>query len=300
MERIDGEDFKDTSNKVGLLFVIQLALLLFIAPALYSILEVNNGMLIFIFNNLSIIIIACLIFSCDFKKIFVRKRDITLLEGIFYIFLFYSLYLILTSIINNILPFIYNTKTEEMDMTLQFFILGGLAVPIAEEIVYRGILLEKLRKYGDVFAVLISALIFGMLHGSRLPHTFLAGIFMGILYVRSNNLIYPIGMHIFNNLFYSSFVLVLENTFNIDNKDLGTLISLVTCIFIAGLLYIILKKKSSKEIENLTIVNIKGMFKRLRKDREIYKTFFEAGSVILSLILYFVFLYLEVSMTISG
>lgn len=299
MERTNAEDFNDTSNKVGLLFILQLALLLFIAPILSGI-GLYNQINIFIFNNLAITIIACLIFSFDFKEMLIRKRDISILEGIFYIFLFFSVYLILTTIINNLFPIIYNVNSEEVDVTLQLFLIGGVAVPIAEEIVYRGILLENLRKFGDIFAVIISALIFGMLHGSRLPHTFLAGLFMGILYIRSNNLIYPIVMHIFNNLFYSSFIFWLEKVLNIDNKNIASLISVVICIFIASILYIILKKKNSKEIENINIANIKEIFKRFKEDKEKYKMFFEVGTVILSLILYFVFLSIEVSMIMSG
>ena len=299
MEKVDKKDLKKKSHKLGLLFILQLSSLLFTAPILFN-LGFYNTINMFILNNLVFIAIACILFSCDFKKMFLKKSDINILEAIFYIFFFFSLYLILTSLINNLLPFIYNVKMEEADAVLKLFIIGGIAIPIAEEIVYRGILLEALRKYGDLFAVFVSALIFGMLHLSKLPHTFLAGIFMGILYVRSNNLIYPILMHIFNNLFFSSFVFWVEDAFNTNNMNLASLISLIICIFIASILYIILKKKNSREVENIRISKVKEIFERFKEDSEKRKIFFNTGTVIISLVLYFLVLSAEVNMILSN
>ncbi|MGN0465387.1 MAG: lysostaphin resistance A-like protein [Lachnospiraceae bacterium] len=72
--------------------------------------------------------------------------------------------------------------------------------PIAEELIFRGVIFQELRKYGQVFAMTASALFFGIYHGN-LPQ----GIFafaMGILfaYITAEYSIYwSIFLHIFNN-----------------------------------------------------------------------------------------------------
>lgn len=70
---------------------------------------------------------------------------------------------------------------------------------VVEELLYRGILLNKLRKHGDLFAVAVSSIIFGISHGARF-YTMIAGLFIGILYVISDSIIAPIVLHALYNL----------------------------------------------------------------------------------------------------
>lgn len=45
-------------------------------------------------------------------------------------------------------------------------LLGCVIAPVAEEVLFRRLLLERLRPYGDRFAILASALCFGLFHGN--------------------------------------------------------------------------------------------------------------------------------------
>ncbi len=44
-------------------------------------------------------------------------------------------------------------------------VFGGLAVPFAEELFFRGVVYTALRRYGSVLATLGSAALFGIAHG---------------------------------------------------------------------------------------------------------------------------------------
>lgn len=79
----------------------------------------------------------------------------------------------------------------------------GIAVlpPLAEEFAFRGIVLSHLRRHGEFLAVLVSALLFALVHGNvvQIPFAFLAGIALGVAYVKTNNLLVPIVIHLLNN-----------------------------------------------------------------------------------------------------
>lgn len=91
-----------------------------------------------------------------------------------------------------------------------------------EEFVFRGIILSSLRKYGDGFAVVTSAAIFGLLHQNLVGaiFAFLVGLFLGFIYVKTNNIWIPIAIHFLNNA-YS----VLQQWIGAWLGDTGSLIS---------------------------------------------------------------------------
>lgn len=92
------------------------------------------------------------------------------------------------------------------------FVLGTLVfAPVLEEILFRGIVLGGMLKQGENprRAILISALVFGLIHGN-LPQ-FLGGAIIGMIlgyaYYKTHNLVICIAMHIVNNSLgvYSSY-----------------------------------------------------------------------------------------------
>jgi len=83
------------------------------------------------------------------------------------------------------------------------FLYIVLIGPIMEELVYRGGILAGLRKYGDRFAIIISSLLFGVMHGNIAQFFFatLVGALLGYIYVKTNSLRISILIHVLNNLF---------------------------------------------------------------------------------------------------
>lgn len=81
------------------------------------------------------------------------------------------------------------------------FLYSAVFAPICEELVYRGYLLHKTRKFGRNFAIVISALLFGVMHGNffQMPYAFLMGLILG--YIASEyGLFWSILLHVSNNL----------------------------------------------------------------------------------------------------
>lgn len=86
--------------------------------------------------------------------------------------------------------------------SLIFSLISTAVLPaVLEEMSFRGILLERLRPFGDRFAVLVSALLFGLAHGNiiQIPFAFLLGLFFGYIVVRTNNILLAMLLHFLNN-----------------------------------------------------------------------------------------------------
>ncbi|MGN0026401.1 MAG: lysostaphin resistance A-like protein, partial [Clostridium sp.] len=86
--------------------------------------------------------------------------------------------------------------------------------PICEEIIFRGILFQKLKEIMPLFlSIIIQGFIFGIVHGSFIQ-SLLAG-FSGILYALvynyKKNLTLPILIHAFNNIFLIILNLLFPN-----------------------------------------------------------------------------------------
>lgn len=85
-------------------------------------------------------------------------------------------------------------------LTLNLFTMAVLPA-LLEEMIYRGYILRTLRPYGNVFAILISSLLFSLMHGNlrQIPFAFIVGVVLGLLYVCTNNIWLPIAVHFANN-----------------------------------------------------------------------------------------------------
>ena len=87
---------------------------------------------------------------------------------------------------------------------------------VFEEFAFRGVVMQPLRKYGDWFAIIVSAVIFGFAHGNmtQMPFAILAGLALGYAAVVTKSLWTSIIIHFFNNfisLLYSFMGEILES-----------------------------------------------------------------------------------------
>ncbi|EPD51013.1 hypothetical protein HMPREF1210_02204 [Paenisporosarcina sp. HGH0030] len=71
--------------------------------------------------------------------------------------------------------------------------------PIAEEFIFRGVLLHRMMKKTSMWGgILISSILFGLLHADVVG-AFIFGVIASLLYLKTRNLLIPILMHIINN-----------------------------------------------------------------------------------------------------
>ena len=81
-------------------------------------------------------------------------------------------------------------------------VLRSALIPaLLEEFAFRGVVLQSLRRYGDWFAIVSSAVLFGLVHGkmTQIPFAVIAGVAMGYCAVVTGSLRPGIAVHFLNN-----------------------------------------------------------------------------------------------------
>lgn len=89
-----------------------------------------------------------------------------------------------------------------------FSIYAVVIAPIVEELIFRKILLNKLRRFGDLPAILLTGFAFGLFHFnlSQFFYATVLGFFFAYITIRTNRIIYSIMLHMIMNLIGTAFV----------------------------------------------------------------------------------------------
>ena len=105
-----------------------------------------------------------------------------------------------------------------------YLLAVGILPAFIEEFVFRGIVMQPLRRYGDGFAVVMSAIVFGLVHGNlvQIPFAMVVGLIIGFFVVRSNSLWVGIVIHMVNNTVSVVLTLLLTQT----SEAMGNLVVL--------------------------------------------------------------------------
>jgi len=85
--------------------------------------------------------------------------------------------------------------------TLSMFLYMGLAAPVVEELLFRGLILRGLQPYGKRFAIVASSVLFGLFHGNLVqsPYAFVVGLVLGYTAVEYS-ITWAMVLHMLNNL----------------------------------------------------------------------------------------------------
>ena len=152
-----------------------------------------------------------------------------------------------------------------------YFIAIAVVPPIIEEFLFRGAILGSLRKHGDALAIVVSAVMFGFAHSNfiQTPVTFLTGLVLAYLTVKTNSLIPAIIIHFVNNS--SSVAFSLLSQLKLDEMVYSVIDFSIALVFVlSGLICtaMLIKKFGNKlfEFDSSPEDNPNGltMAKRLR------------------------------------
>ncbi|MGB5666268.1 MAG: type II CAAX endopeptidase family protein [Maribacter sp.] len=116
-----------------------------------------------------------------------------------------------------------NFDSTQIILSVIVFIL----VAVTEEVLIRGYVLKNLMvSFNKYVALIISSVLFSLIHGANpnvdwlgLINLFLAGILLGLSYIHTRNLWFPISLHLSWNLFQSLF------GFNVSGQDFYSLVN---------------------------------------------------------------------------
>ena len=125
----------------------------------------------------------------------------------------------------------------------------GLLAPIAEELIFRGLLYRRLRAHlGIGWAIGISSALFGVFHGNMIPFLYGAalGIFLALLYERSGRILVPVLAHVFCNLFSVYGESLLQTLLGEQLRRMMPVIIIAEAAFVAVCIYILFLRGKKK------------------------------------------------------
>lgn len=114
---------------------------------------------------------------------------------------------------------------------LMFFVRSAFVPAFIEEFALRGVIMQPLRRYGNTFAIVMSALVFALMHGNmvQLPFAFIAGIAIGYAVIATESIWTGVIIHLLNNGLSVTMAIIanrLENNF----------ITMLMGIFVIGII----------------------------------------------------------------
>lgn len=113
-----------------------------------------------------------------------------------------------STFINNILANAFGLDVSDLLMDAMLgmewytrIIIAVIIAPIMEELIFRKLLIDRMRLYGERIAVITSGLMFGLFHGnlSQVVYAALLGFIFGYIYLRTGKLRYTIALHFIIN-----------------------------------------------------------------------------------------------------
>ncbi len=252
--------FNEQLKKISIkevLFLIVLSYVMVFILKFFNVIEIDTG----IVNVIVILFFAFKLrnyiseMKSDFTNVFsvVSFKEILIIV-VLNIFFSYGMLYLSNSLIhliptNNYLSFLIPTKSITTGLIGIFSLISVvLFSPIAEELVFRGMFLNKLGLVvPTVFAILISALLFASLHSfGSIISAFVFGICMALLYLKTDNILVPILAHFLNNL-------IGETIYHLDYQQLiftnGFAMALMSILAIVS--FIVILRFISSDLKNI-------------------------------------------------
>lgn len=154
------------------------------------------------------------------------------------------------------------------------FLYVGLGAPISEELLFRGLVLRSMEKHGKHFAIIASALLFGLFHGNLIqaPFAFLVGLVLGYVTVEYN-IGWAMVLHMANNLLLADTMTRLTSGLSTEVSDM-IFWALMIVFGLAALIVLVVKR-----------AQVADYFRREKVDPLCWRAFFNAPGIIVLLVI---------------
>lgn len=208
--------FTPDDSARGLLYFLLFQTVISMFYSVLALFEVELGVVAYLFNFLldACFVLGVYVGTKNGKKQFLNNLKISRDFNIAQIGLCLLLSLVcifgfsgVTNVFLELLySFGYNSVTSDIvipnfGMYLVYVVFICILPAICEEIMFRGLIFNGLKRISTNFAVFGSAFLFMIMHGSpdQTVHQFILGIVLAISLLLTNNLVIPMFIHFFNN-----------------------------------------------------------------------------------------------------
>lgn len=128
--------------------------------------------------------------------------------------------------------------------TISMFLYMGVAAPIVEEIIFRGLLLRMMEPFGKKFAMIMSAFLFGIFHGNivQSPFAFVIGLVLAYVTLEYN-ITWAMLLHMINNLVLADMLTRLTAPLGVEAMNIISM-AVIIGFGVAGVIVLIVKRKA--------------------------------------------------------
>lgn len=154
--------------------------------------------------------------------------------------------------------------------TFSMFLYASFAAPIGEELVYRGFTMEPLRKYGKLFAIVMSSVLFGVMHANLPQAMFAVCVGLVLAYTAMEySVLWAMLLHIANNFVFAELMSRVEKLLGETGGEIfGGVV--IFAFFVAGIVVLWRRRATIKEY-----------IAKNRTEKGTYKVAFSTVTVIL-------------------
>lgn len=107
---------------------------------------------------------------------------------------------------------------------IMLIVTSVILAPFFEELLFRGIIYRNNEAMGQLFAIIVSGLAFGLWHTnfSQIAHAALSGMFLCFIYLKTKSIIPAMICHLFNNLLVESMTITTSILGTpLESQDIG-------------------------------------------------------------------------------
>ena len=168
---------------------------------------------------------------------------------------------------------------------IALFIGTAIIPPLVEEFAMRNVVMQPLRKYGNLFAIICSALVFGIFHGtpSQIPFAILCGLFLGYAVIATDSIWTGVIIHAIVNGLSCCYYAIRYFT---DEETADTTYGII-CLTLAGLGFVTLLVYLSKYKADFNRIISKNGLEEYTLTQKISKFIF-APAMIIAIIVFFI------------
>lgn len=179
----------------------------------------------------------------------------------------------------------YDTPLPDTPGRILLYFVSSVILPaVVEELIFRGYILHLLLPFGKTFAILVSAVLFGVMHLylPQLLYASVAGVLIGYFVVKGSSLWIGILIHLFNNLM--SFLSDMAYLFLSEDGYLLFSVIQQGILYIAALVsLLILFRGNAEDTGSGYVLESGAVYNRLMTTEDAFHSF-----LTLPLLLYFV------------
>ena len=114
------------------------------------------------------------------------------------------------------------------------FVGACICAPLGEELLFRKLLIDRTRRFGDLPSILVSGLLFGLFHGNLFQffYAFLLGMILAYMYTRTDNLWWCVAMHAVINLLGSIVIPAIGSVIPTDGSEITSIWPILATLFL--------------------------------------------------------------------